>query len=85
MKCKFSGKHSTFTHPLTNPSTLMDMRTDLTAVPHAGLGFQFLRVHWYTYEPLDPGGLQEEVRPKKEEDRSTNRQVDVVACKSAAT
>ena len=25
--------------------TLMDMRTDLTAVPHAGLGFQFLRVH----------------------------------------
>ena len=24
--------------------TLMDMRTDLTAVPHAGLGFHFLRV-----------------------------------------
>ena len=24
--------------------TLMDMRTDLIAVPHAGLGFQFLRV-----------------------------------------
>ena len=23
----------------------MDMRTDLTAVPHAGLGFQCLRVH----------------------------------------
>ena len=23
----------------------MDMRTDLTAVPHAGLGFHFLRVH----------------------------------------
>ena len=22
----------------------MDMRTDLTAVPHAGLGFHFLRV-----------------------------------------
>ena len=26
------------------PNTLMDMRTDLIAVPHAGLGFQFLRV-----------------------------------------
>ena len=24
--------------------TLMDMRTELTAVPHAGLGYQFLRV-----------------------------------------
>ena len=24
--------------------TLMDMRTDLIAVPHAGLGFHFLRV-----------------------------------------
>ena len=24
--------------------TLMDMRTDLTAVPHAGLGFHFPRV-----------------------------------------
>ena len=29
----------------------MDMRTDLTAVPHAGLGYQFLRIqvsknHW---------------------------------------
>ena len=28
----------------TGCDTLMDMRTDLIAVPHAGLGFQFLRV-----------------------------------------
>ena len=32
------------------------------AVPHAGLGFQFLRVHVRT---TDPGGLQEEVGPKE--------------------
>ena len=29
---------------LTHTHTLMDMRTDLTAVPHAGLGYHFLRV-----------------------------------------
>ena len=28
----------------TRAHTLMDMRTDLIAVPHAGLGFQFLRI-----------------------------------------
>ena len=28
----------------THTHTLMDMRTDLTAVPHAGLGFHFLRL-----------------------------------------
>ena len=27
------------------PDALMDMHTELKAVPHAGLGFQFLRVH----------------------------------------
>ena len=32
--CDFKG----YTH------TLMDMRTELKAVPHAGLGFHFLRV-----------------------------------------
>ena len=26
-------------------TTLMDMHTELKAVPHAGLGFQFVRVH----------------------------------------
>ena len=31
--CMYSHRH-----------TLMDMRTDVIAVPHAGLGFQFLRV-----------------------------------------
>ena len=36
--------------------------TELKAVPHAGLGFQFLRVHVRT---TDPGGLQEEVGPKE--------------------
>ena len=28
----------------THTHTLMDMRTDVIAVPHAGLGFHFLRV-----------------------------------------
>ena len=30
--------------PVTTKGTLMDMRTDLIAAPHAGLGFHFLRV-----------------------------------------
>ena len=29
---------------LSKKDTLMEMRTDLTAVPHAGLGYHFLRV-----------------------------------------
>ena len=28
---------------LTHTHTLMEMRTDLTAAPHAGLGYHFLR------------------------------------------
>ena len=50
----------------TQTHTLMDMRTDLTAVPHAGLGYHFLRV---------------QVRkPEKEEEvhRTIDRQNDVV-------
>ena len=39
----------------------MDMRTDLIAVPHAGLGFQFLRVQ--VRKPK-----KEEGKPKKEEE-----------------
>ena len=34
------GDEGTHTHT----HTLMEMRTDLTAVPHAGLGYHFLRV-----------------------------------------
>ena len=39
----------------------MDMRTDLIAVPHAGLGFQFLRAQ--VRKPK-----KEEWKPKKEEE-----------------
>ena len=35
--------HRLGNHTPTHTHTLMDMRTDLTAVPHAGLGYQFLR------------------------------------------
>ena len=39
------GRHSAGSSRVgTKPNTLMDMRTDLIAVPHAGLGFHFLRV-----------------------------------------
>ena len=39
------GRHSTGSSRVgTRPNALMDMRTDLTAVPHAGLGYHFLRV-----------------------------------------
>ena len=39
----------------------MDMRTDVNAVPHAGLGFHFLRKPVGT---IGSWGLEEEVRPK---------------------
>ena len=38
------GRHSAGSSRVgTKPNTLMDMRTDVNAVPHAGLGFHFLR------------------------------------------
>ena len=67
---------------VTRRNTLMDMHTELKAVPHAGLGFQFLRVHVRTT------GSWRSSRGSKAQNgrgRATNRQVDVVACKSAAT
>ena len=41
----------------------MDMRTDVNAVPHAGLGFHFLRVPVGNH--LNPGGLQKESKAQK--------------------
>ena len=49
----------TYTH--TYRHTLMIARTDWTAVPHAGLGYHFLRVQVRT---TAPGGLQKEKGPK---------------------
>ena len=52
----------------------MDMRTDLTAVPHAGLGFQFLRVQvrkpkrkWRSIK------FSEAIKSKGDPERSTDR------------
>ena len=57
------GRHSAGSSRVgTRPNTLRIGCTELKAVPHAGLGFQFLRVHVRT---TDPGGLQEEVGPKE--------------------
>ena len=51
--------------------TLMDMRTDLTAVPHAGLEFHFLREHVRT---TGSGRSSRGSRAQKEEnERRTNR------------
>ena len=41
---RFGGDEAGSSRTLTGRDTLMDMRTDVTAVPHAGLGFHFLRV-----------------------------------------
>ena len=72
------GRHSAGSSRVgTKPNTLMDMRTDLTAVPHAGLGFHFLRVPG----PSEPGGLEEEVRPKAQgRRRRTGRNDDDRSC-----
>ena len=43
------------------PDTLMILRAELNAVPHASLGYHFLR------EPTDPGGLQKEKGPKSKQ------------------
>ena len=62
----------------------MDMRTDLIAVPHAGLGFQFLRVPVWTIGAWSV--CQEEVKAKKPEAHETTNEsnkVDVVPLKSA--
>ena len=53
----------------------MDMRTDLIAVPHAGLGFHFLRVRVRTTEPR---GLQEEIGPKSQDRRRRSSRHDDV-------
>ena len=61
-----------------NARTLMDMRTDLTAVPHAGLGYHFLRVHVRT-----PGawrsskGRVAQSVSRKRSDRLTSRRASV--------
>ena len=53
----------------------MDMHTDLIAVPHAGLGFHFLRVRVRTTEPR---GLQEEIGPKSQDRRRRSSRHDDV-------
>ena len=68
--------------PLRALLSVMDMRTDLTAVPHAGLGYHFLRVYTCT----NPWSL--EVVKKKGGQRLKTRsvrQVDGVPCVTAAT
>ena len=45
----------------THTHTLMIMRTELKAVPHAGLGYHFLRVQVRTTQAW---GLQKEERSK---------------------
>ena len=58
--------------------TLMDMRTDLTAVPHAGLGYHFLRVQ--VREPEKEVEVQQVQRGHKgkRNHRTIDRQNDVV-------
>ena len=60
--------------------TLMDMRTDLIAVPHAGLGFQFLRVQ--VMKPKKgrggpssggPRGFRWPATPKENTDRADDK------------
>ena len=53
----------------------MDMHTELKAVPHAGLGFHFLRVRVRTTEPR---GLQEEIGPKSQDRRRRSSRHDDV-------
>ena len=55
--------------------TLMDMHTELKAVPPAGLGFHFLRVRVRTTEPR---GLQEEIGPKSQDRRRRSSRHDDV-------
>ena len=67
----------------------MDMRTDVIAVPHAGLGFHFLRIQvrrprkevevHLAEVPKVAGGQQ----LQKKKHRSSERQGDDVACTSA--
>ena len=59
----------------------MDMRTDLTAVPHAGLGYHFLRVqvgnHW------NLGVLKRRSGPKRKksnDDHGPNRMTAGRSC-----
>ena len=40
----FTSSRHGHTHTDRDSYALMEMRTDLTAVPHAGLGYHFLRV-----------------------------------------
>ena len=51
----------------------MDMRTDLTAVPHAGLGFHFLRVHVRT---TGSWGSSRGSRAQKQKKRTADEQAD---------
>ena len=57
----------------------MDMHTELKAVPHAGLGFHFLRVPVGNQRSL--GVFKRKGGPKRK--ATTKRQSDVVARKSA--
>ena len=60
----------------------MDMRTDVNAVPHAGLGFHFLRKPVGTIETW--GSSNGEVaKRKRKERRSRVEQVDGGSCASA--
>ena len=43
-KWRWAGRLELCSRKHTHTHTLMEMRTDLTAVPHAGLGYHFLRV-----------------------------------------
>ena len=51
------------------------MHTELTAVPHAGLGYHFLRVQVRT---IGSWGLQEEVGPKAQDRKRRTGRDDVV-------
>ena len=77
------GRHSTGSFRVgTRPNTLMDMRTDLTAVPHASLGYHFPRVQ---VKPNGGWGFSNgsEAQSASTKSTSSDRQDDGGPCTSA--
>ena len=77
------GRHSAGSSRVgMRPNTLMDMRTELKAVPHAGPRVPLPKST--SRKPSNPGGLKKERRPKAQgRDRRSGRS-DGVPCVTAA-
>ena len=58
----------------TECNTLMILRTELNAVPHASLGYHFLRVQ--AKPKGGPEGSSKEVRPKAQVENDAKSRVD---------